>query len=83
MIEDVARDRAEAAAETGGLSRRQCLSGNGDNKMFEQRLAQRRYFIIAKRLGEIEAMDFRAERGAGGLDAKCHVHSAITSAASR
>ena len=83
LIEDMARDRAEAAAESGGLRRRQTLAGNGDHEMIQERLAQCRKLAVAKRLGQIEAMNFRAERGAGRFDANvAHDHSAMTSAAS-
>ena len=79
----MARKGAEAAAEFSCLTRRQTLPGKDQKKMLQQRLAQRRNLVIAERLGQVEAANFRSECGTGWFDRKRHDHSAITSAASR
>ena len=77
----VARDGAEASAEIGQLARRQMLLRKNQEKMLQQRLAQRRHRLLSERAGEIEPMNFRPQRGVRGYDRKCHAHSSMTSAA--
>ena len=59
LIENMARDGAEVAAELGRLGRRQILSGKDQKNMLQQCLAQRRAVILAKRRGQIKVEDFR------------------------
>ena len=81
LIEDMARDGAEAAAKPGQLRRRQILLRKNQQEMLQQFPAQRRRFLVGQRAGEIEAVNQRSQRRARGLDRKRHVHSSMTSAA--
>ena len=83
LIEDMARDGTEMAAESGQLGGRQMLPGKHQKEMFQQRRAQRRRLALGERAGEVEPLNLRTERGARGFDRKCHAHSSITSTASR